>query len=369
MKHKILILVAAAVAIVSLVAIGCAPEVTPPAAPAAPSTPSQPSAPTAPAEMEPVTLKMATFFTSDTDIRQVWTVKWGEAITKVTGGKVKFDYYPAGQLVTAKERSDALGAGIIDATTWFSAGYTPEEYPFMAAINLVPLGYESNYARFHEVNGLVRELSAENIESHNLKDLWAMRGDYGEEWFFADPWDPNDLAANFDGKKIRSPGCYSAKLFLSAFGAEHVSTSAPEIYEAAQKGLIDGCTQGMSQYYHTNIWEVFPHHLWGLPFWNFCNANNCIIRLDLWNSFSPDIQNAIVQVSDDMEEGFYYAYKDECDNLRDDLIERGLITYTELPDDVRAEWKAKVDPVLDEELGGMFPDQWPKLKALFAQYD
>jgi len=359
MKHRILVAALSLAVVVGLLIIGCTPEAAPPTEPEV----------VPPAEMEPVTLKLATFFTSDTDIRQVWTVKWGEAITEATDGKVKFDYFPAGQLVTAKERSDALDAGIIDATTWFSCGYTPEEYPFMAAINLIPMGYKCTYDRFKEVNEYVEELSAKNIRAHNQKYLWCMRGDYGEEWFFADPWDPDNLGANFEGKKIRSPGCEAVKIFLSVFGAQHVSMSAPEIYEAAQKGLIDGCTQGMSQYYHTNISEVFPHHLWGHPFFNFCAANGCIFRLDLWNSFPADIQDTITKVSEDTEEGFYYAYEAECDRLREDLLDRGEITYLRLPDDVRAEWKALLDPVLDEQLGEMFPDQWPKLSAFMSKYD
>ena len=136
-----------------------------------------------PTKEKPLTLKMATFF-SNKDIRQKFTKKWGDAITKVTNGAIKFRYFPSQQLVKAKEMSDSLQSGIIDATTHLVTAYTPEDYPFSAAVLLLPFAVPD---KFEAVQGLARDAAPvlfEEFDTHNIKYLWSMFTSYGQEWFF-----------------------------------------------------------------------------------------------------------------------------------------------------------------------------------------
>ncbi|GAG01695.1 unnamed protein product, partial [marine sediment metagenome] len=246
---------------------------------------------------------MATFFVSPDDIRQIYTEKWGSAITKATNGRIKFRYFPAGQLVKAKEISDALNAGIIDATTWFVYGYTAEDYPFLSLTSQWPLAFPNTLEAHQGVTRDVYELIVGPLKQHNIKYCWGMVPSYGGEWFCSEPWDPKDLTRNFKNKKWRVGGGLTipTRALLKYLGAQQVAMSAPEIYEAAQRGLIYGCSQGFSQYAHTHIYEVFPHMLELNVTWNTIGGLPCVIRLDLFNSFPKDIQRQIMDASREIE--------------------------------------------------------------------
>ena len=320
---------------------------------------------------KPITLKLATFFASEKDIRQIYTRKWGEAITKATNGAIKFKYYPAQQLVKAKEMSDALQSGIIDANTWFVCAYTPEDYPFLSAILLVPLALPDTLQSFQAFcsDKELQELLFAPFEQHNIKRIWGMEGSYGQEWFFKDPWDPNDIAKNFKKKRVRSPGILAIRYFVNYLGAEQVSMSAPETYEAGQKGIVSGCTLGFSQYVHSHTYEVFPYVMAINTSFNAPGGVPCVIRLDLFNSFPKTIQKAIMDVSQKLQAEFFQAYRDEVDRLREDRLKKGAIKqFVVLDKETKARWKKKFDPILDKGMSKKFPVLWPKFRALLNKY-
>ncbi|MBU2634740.1 MAG: TRAP transporter substrate-binding protein DctP [Nanoarchaeota archaeon] len=322
-----------------------------------------------PTPENPITLKMATFFASEKDIRQVFTRKWGEGITKATNGAIKFRYFPGQQLVKAKEMSDALQNGIIDANTWFVPSYTPEDYPFFAAVTMIPYALPDDYDR---VKGLSRdgeELLFGDFKKHNIKHLWSMFGSYGQEWFFKDAWDPKDPAKNFQKKRVRSPGIIAARVLIKYLGAEQVSMSAPEAYEAGQKGIIQGCTLGFSQYANSHTYEVFPYVMFANTTFTQIGGTPCVMRRDLFESLPANMQKDIVKVSENLEKEFFYAYREEVNKLRDDLVKSGKIKqYIEMDPTIKAQWKKEVDPMIDKELTQKFPEKFPQLRTLLNKY-
>lgn len=322
-----------------------------------------------PTPEKPLVLKMATFFSSDKDIRQRFTKKWGDAITEVTDGAIKFRYFPGQQLVKAQEMSDSLQSGIIDATTHLVTGYTPEDYPFSSAVLLLPFAVPD---KFEAVRGLARD--AESVlfgqfADHNIKYLWSMFSSYGQEWFFKTPFDPKNPAANFAGAKVRSPGIVSCKIMVKSLGAELVKMSSTEVYEAGQKGIIQGCTLGFSQYVGSHTYEVFPYILWGNSTFTIPGGIPCVMRKDLFDSLPEKMQADIIKVSRDLEKEFFDEYRSEVNNLKDELISQGKIKQFLIMDDAtKAEWKKQMVPLVDEELSNKFPKQWDELKKVIAKY-
>ena len=322
-----------------------------------------------PAPEKPLVLKMATFFASDKDIRQRFTVRWGEAITKATGGAIKFRYFPAQQLVKAKEMADALQSGIIDATTWLATSYVPEDFPFISAVQLLPFAVPDTYEK---VSGVARD--AESVlygeyPKSNIKYLWSMFGSYGQDWFFETPFDPKDPAANFKGKKVRTPGGVACKVMLSYLGAQRVALSSTEVYEAGQKNIIHGCTLGFSQYVGSRTYEVFPHILWRSPIFTLTGGVGCVFRKNLFDSLPKKMQDDIVMVSREMEKAFYEEYRAEVNGLKDKLVAEGKIKQVLVLDqDTVAKWKADIDPKVDEEMAKLFPEKWPKLREVLNKY-
>ena len=321
-----------------------------------------------PTPEKPLVMKMATFF-SQKDIRQKYTKKWGDAITKVTNGAIKFRYFPSQQLVKAKEMSDALQSGIIDATTHLVTGYTPEDYPFSSAVLLLPFAVPD---KFEAVRGVARDgekILFGEFPKHNIKYLWSMFSSYGQEWFFKTPFDPKDPAANFKGKKVRSPGVVACKVMVSALGAERVKMSSTEVYEAGQKGIIQGCTIGFSQYVGSHTYEVFPNILWANSSFTVVGGVPCVMRKDLFDSLPKKMQDDIVKVSLDLEKEFFHAYRKDVNKLKDKLVANGKIKQIVTMDEAtKAKWKKMLEPMLDEQLGKKFPKKWPELKKVLDKY-
>ena len=321
-----------------------------------------------PTPEKPLVLKMATFF-SKKDIRQKFTKKWGDAITKVTNGAIKFRYFPSQQLVKANEMSDALQAGVVDATTHLVTGYTPEDYPFSSAVLLLPFAVPD---KFEAVSGVARDgeqILFGEFPKHNIKYLWSMFSSYGQEWFFKTPFDPKDPAANFKGKKVRSPGIVACKVVVKSLGAERVKMSSTEVYEAGQKGIIQGCTLGFSQYVGSHTYEVFPNILWANSSFTVVGGVPCVMRKNLFESLPKKMQDDIVKVSREMEKEFYYAYRKNVDKLKDKLIADGKIKQVVIMDEAtKAKWKKMFEPMLDEQLGEKFPQKWPELKKVIEKH-
>ena len=88
-----------------------------------------------------------------------------------------------------------------------------------------------------------------------------MYTNYGQEWFFSKPIDPKNPKASFEGSRLRSPGILAALQMMKFLGAERVALSSTEVYEAGQKGIIQGATLGFSQYCSSRTYEVFPYIL------------------------------------------------------------------------------------------------------------
>ncbi len=355
--------------LIILLLISCsAPAPTPAPAPAPAPAPTPAPSP-APPEMETVTVKMSTFFVSPTDVRQIYTEKWGAAITEVTGGKIQFAYYPAAQLADIKEAPDALKGGIIDATTWMStAASTPEDFPFLSNASSCPLGYPFGYDSFKFVRDQMLPKLEAGLAPHNIKYIWGMNGSYGQGWYLKEPWDTENPLLSYKGNKFRSASSATYTKFLEYVGGTHVALATSEVYEAGQKGVIDGCSQGFAQYVGGHTYEVFPNVLFFKTFKADNWGGECVFRLDLWNTFPEDVQKAIIDVSRDIEEEFYYAYIDDVDKRGEELIASGDIEqFIILDPAIKKELVDGFLPFYHEALLKEFPDDWPFLKSVLEE--
>ena len=319
--------------------------------------------------MEQVTLKMATFFVSPEDIRQIYTEKWAAAITEATGGLIQWEHYPASQLGGLREIPDSMQAGIIDATTWLAPSNVSEDFPFLAALSVIAFGWEDKYDIFNAVHTASYDLLAEPYAAKNIKHFWTMDGSYGQEWFMADPFDEDDILAGFKGKPLRCFGGLQSSALLKYLGAEHILMPSSEVYEAAQKGIIDGCCQGFAQYVGARTYEVFPYVMFVKNSFSYYGGGQAGMTLSLYESFPQDVQDAIVSLSADIQEDFWYDYREHVDSNRDRLIEEGAIKqFIELDPETKAVWKSDIALLVDDVMMAEFPDDWPKVKAILDKY-
>src|SRR5665213_486711 len=161
-----------------------------------------------------ITLKLS-HFVPPVHAFHKWVVKWTEKIEKESGGRLKFEIYPNGQLVGPPNRQfDAARNGITDIAFCLH-GVTPGRYPMTELANL-PFTWPSSGADLPEMAKRMTELAPKYLaaEHQGLHILWMQMANpvviYSKT--------PIKTLDDFKGKKIRYASITN-KFMLESVGA------------------------------------------------------------------------------------------------------------------------------------------------------
>ncbi|MFH1651041.1 MAG: TRAP transporter substrate-binding protein DctP [Chloroflexota bacterium] len=117
-----------------------------------------------------------------------------------------------------------------------------------------------------------------------------------------------DKPADFKGLKIRSVAMINP--LINALGAVGVAVAVPEIYTAAQRGLIDGFGQPLIGSYERGFHEV-SKYIVDTPLMQIPNA--LLFNKDVWNKLPADTQAFLRKTALEVEStiGPYYTAEDQ----------------------------------------------------------
>ncbi len=324
----VLILCVAVTFLVSLVGVGCAP-VTPPSEEVAP-----------PPTFEPVTLKLASYVAAGEHPISKTVNRYAALISERTGGRITIELYEGESLCKAKESFELVSSGEIDMSMVWVA-YGAGLLPFAADCCMLPFAWEypdDHLEALHE-QGLY-ELLAEEYRAFNLEPLWNITS-YGQEWFFSKPV---KTLEDMRGLKCRSTGG-SMDRIIPMLGMVPVALVTPEIYMAAQRGLIDAISHSWGSYFAYKEYEVAPYAVVA-DTWS--QTSFSIMNLDLWNSLPSDLQQIITAVNREIEWWCLDLDKDTSWETIKEFQDKGLLDLYVLPDDEKARWVATVAPFWDD---------------------
>ncbi len=189
-----------------------------------------------------ITLKFHTFMAPLSNVWLTMHKPWMEKVEKESGGRIKFEAYPAMQLGgTSAQLYDQARDGVVDIV-WTLPGYTAGRFPRTEAFEL--------------------PFMMNNAEASS-KALWeylntVAADDYKETHLLAvNVHGPGVLhtkdkliktVADMRGMKLRGPSRPVTKM-LGYLGAIPVGMPLPSIPDALSKGTIEGCVLP---------WEVIP---------------------------------------------------------------------------------------------------------------
>lgn len=184
---------------------------------------------------EPIVLKLSHFVPPQHAFHK-WVVGWAEKIEKESGGRLKFEIYPNGQLVGPPNRQfDAARNGITDIAFCLH-GVTPGRYPMTELANL-PFTWPSSGINLPEMGKRMTELAPKYLaaEHTGLHILFMSMANpvviYSKV--------PIRTLADFKGKKLRYASITN-KFMLEAMGAVPMLIPPPESQDAIAKGIADG---------------------------------------------------------------------------------------------------------------------------------
>ncbi|MEM7500027.1 MAG: TRAP transporter substrate-binding protein [Pseudomonadota bacterium] len=205
------------------------------------------------AEAADTTLNFAHFMPVESWQNRELFAAWGEAVEGGSNGSVDVTIYPAQTLGRASDGYDNARDGIADIA-WTVQGYTAGRFPLSQIV---------------ELPGLFERAEVGSCAFQMLYDSGALDAEYADTHVLfvhthgAGHIHTRDKAVttldDLAGLKLRRPTAVIGKL-LDELGAEPVGMPAPRIYEAAERGTIDGFLLPWEAVGGFRADEVADHH-------------------------------------------------------------------------------------------------------------
>lgn len=308
---------------------------------------------------KPIVLKFATYFPEVNTISQ-FNVWWAKEIEKRTSGRVKFEFYWAGSLVKARDLAKAAGRGICDVAL-LATGYTRASFPLTGI-------YEAVYIT-EKPDAACRAMSELYETQEGLKAEWKNNN---LKLLFFDMLGPNIFGfrnkvvslEELQGLKIRTAG--KMTIVAKRLGATAVSMSSAEVYEAMDRGLLDGYTNtSLASAATRSFPEVAPYML--DPRMGNYACIETTMNLRTWNNLPSDIKEIISQVSKEvLGKSVEIMMADEDKVMVKMHTEWNATLYALSPEQVE-KWKALVLPTHNEFIAELEKKGLPG-KDLFDSY-
>ena len=155
-------------------------------------------------------------------------------------GRIKLTIHPGGALAPAPATYENIVAGAFDIG-WTLQGYTPGRFPLSAIVEM-PFLWSSAQEATRVFWQLFEELPAVQNEYRDVKVLATWTHDLGQLYTTSKPVRSLE---DLRGLKIRAPGPVQTSM-LRALGAVPLNMPASEIYDALERGVVDGLLIGLS---------------------------------------------------------------------------------------------------------------------------
>jgi TRAP-type transport system periplasmic protein len=241
--------------------------------------------PASAADEKPIELKFATFAPPTHYVSTSVYIPWAKQIEEKTNGRVKIVFYWSETLGKAKDLYDMVLRGIADIAS-NAPGHTPGRFPLSEVLEILP-NVPSAVVGSRVAWQLYQEVLKQ--EYPDVKMLLAV---------MVDPMDVHlrkniKSMSDLKGLRLRASGPKQMG-WVRALGASPVALGPGEVYDALQKGVIDGVVNGFSATRDFKYAEVTRSHLvlnLGSP------AVMMPMNLKVWNSLRPEDQKAIEEVS------------------------------------------------------------------------
>ena len=295
------------------------------------------------AAAKPVELKLAHAWATTHHVHVILD-QWTKDVEQATKGRVKITIYPGGALSTAVQLYDTVRTGVADLA-WFLQGYTPGKFPLTSVVELPFMASSSKQGSpaLWEVYENSPEMQAE-YGGVKVLSMWVV--------------DPGQLMTsrkvvrNFDdvkGLKVRI-GSDTLKPTAEALGGVPILMAINELYDALQKGVVDGTLLGTSAIRTFKLQNLLK----GLTIGNFfVNAHALGINNNSWAKIPAEDQKIIMDLA-----GLRLAkitglkFDSEGKVGYDDAVAAG-VEIVQLPPAEMARWKDAVGGIYQKWIADM----------------
>ncbi|MBF0673344.1 MAG: C4-dicarboxylate TRAP transporter substrate-binding protein [Salinibacterium sp.] len=294
-------------------------------------------------ELEPRVLKLADFSGDQTANFGAAMVKWEEAITERTDGKITFENYWSASLLGATDTLHGVRDGVADIGLIIPS-YYPQELPVGSWIS--GLGNALSGSTVHDVaaggaaayeNALTFEPLVEEYASHNLQVLQVSSSPAYNLLCTT----PIESEADAQGKRGRSSGPAWTGT-LEALGMQSVSLAFNEGYEGLQRGVIDCMVINPNQLVSGLQLKDVVTDFVPVTFAQL-QASTFVMNKDVWDSFPVELQQIMHEESGKAALEIWQGYLD---------IEAGAGELIAAGDSIRTSDVGELEPIAQAQREG-----------------
>lgn len=301
------------------------------------------------------TLRLSTYV-NESDIRFDGFKKFAELAEQKTEGRVKVQIFPSSTLHGWSEGIDAVLGGVSDIS-WMPADKRLACY---RVTSLYPALIDLN--KQIELDAKYSDLMRPEAAKAGLVPLINSNYSYDQEWWFKGPI--SDIS-KLEGKLVRSIGPL-VSMMIEGWGGKPVFIAPKEVYQSAERGVVDGINMGVATYSSWKLWDVMPYMVNGTLFYG--NIVYMINKKKL-ETLSPADQKALMVAATESEVWLKPRYENWVNEQVGNAVMKGggsAVSLTKqkrtaLVTDVQTKWNAVVDTDCGPELAG-------QVKTLFKTY-
>lgn len=310
--------------------------------PSSPSPGSQTETDTPAKAYQPVELNFATWQHPTYPLNTGIWEPFIQEVEEKTEGRVKIYFHPGGVLAKGDETYDAVKTGTIDMGFTLQS-YTTGIFPLTSILEF-PFMFTSSTQACLTAAELLKTNEAFQKEYSEVIPIWV------------GATDPSMMIAtkqvnkvdDFKGLRIRTPGTIQNDV-CNTLGIVPVSMPYAEVYDAIQRGIVDGTFGPQCSILEFNFHEVakelLQFELYVTPL--FVSMNKAS-----WEKISPEDQATIKEIMDQLPQKIGAQYDSRVEADKKIWEENGLIMNS-LPDEEMQKIHTLLEPLEEKWLSEM----------------
>ncbi len=273
---------------------------------------------------------------------------FAEEATKLSGGTLQFEVYPASQLGDYTTVQERVGIGDVDMQI-ASLGSNMDKVFAMSNAAYLCSTWDEAKVMFAGDSPLI-DIYKEKLAEYNMTYLAAYPLYFGGIALNTEAVDPTNPNAK-SGIKIRVPEMTTFEKTATTLGYLATPLASSEMFTSIQTGVVNGAIGAGAEMYYGNLSGLVKYYL---PINDHFEQWYLYINTDKWNSLSDNQRNALQTAADNMQKARWEVAESETDEYEQKLRDSGtvVVDYT---DEQLAEFarvvREAVWPVIAEEYG------------------
>ena len=286
--------------------------------------------------MAETTIRLSTYV-NESDIRYDGFKHFADLVAEKTGGSLEVQIFPSSTLHGWSEGVDAVQGGVSDIS-WIPAD---ERLACYRVTSLYPTAV--NLENQVEMDAAYADLVRDEAAKVGLVPLFNSNYSYDQEWWFDEPIaDLGDL----QGKQVRSIGPL-VSMMIETWGGAPVFVAPKEVFQSAERGVVDGINMGVATYSSWQLWDVMPYMVNASLFYGNIQY---MMNKNKFESLTPAEQTALVEAAKETEIWLKPRYEDWVDQRVGTAVMKGGGAAVSIEDDKRDALIASVQDKWNEEV-------------------